>query len=153
MSDTYKLSQEGHEKLLKEYEELKNVKRAQAVERLAKARSMGDLSENSEYSAAREDLNFIDSRIIEIEEIIRNVELVKDHKGTSSVQLGNTVEINADGKKEHFTIVGELEADIAAQKISDTSPIGKALLGSKVGDTVSVTIPAGTVQYTVVNIK
>ncbi len=153
MTDTYKLSQEGHEKLLKEYDELKSVKRAQAVDRLAKARAMGDLSENSEYSAAREDLNFIDSRIIEIEEIIRNVELVKDHKVTGSVQLGNTVEVNNDGKKEHFTIVGELEADIASQKISDTSPIGKALLGSKVGDTVSVTIPAGTVQYTVVNIK
>lgn len=153
MSDTYKLSQEGHEKLLREYDELKNVKRAQAVERLAKARSMGDLSENSEYSAAREDLNFIDNRVLEIEEIIRNVELVKDHKVTSIVQLGNTVEVNTDEKKEHFTIVGELEADIAAQKISDTSPIGKALLGTKVGDTVSVTIPAGTVKYTVVNIK
>jgi transcription elongation factor GreA len=153
MHDTYKLSQAGHEKLLKEYAELKEGKRVAAVDRLAKARAMGDLSENSEYSAAREDLVFIDGRILEIEEIIRNVELVKDKKHTNVVQLGNTVVVETEGKKQELTIVGELEADIAAQKISDTSPIGKAILGSKVGDTVSVTIPAGTVKYTIVEIK
>lgn len=152
MHATYKLSKEGHEKLLGEYHELKEVKRKQAVERLAKARAMGDLSENSEYTAAREDLNFIDGRVAEIEEIIRNIELVEEKKHSDKVQLGNTVTVNSDGKKEDFKIVGELEADIQAGKISDSSPIGKALLGSKVGDVVSVTIPAGNVQYKIIKI-
>ena len=153
MHDTYKLSKEGHEKLLGEYHELKEIKRKEAVERLAKARAMGDLSENSEYTAAREDLNFIDGRVAEIEEIIRNVELVGEKKVTDKVQLGTLVTVDSQGKKEEFKIVGELEADIAVGKISDSSPIGKALLGSKVGDMVSVIIPAGTVQYKVLKIK
>lgn len=153
MHDTYKLSQEGHEKLLKEYEALKGGKRKDAVERLTKARAMGDLSENSEYTAARDDLNFIDGRIAEIEEIIRNVELVEEKAHSDVVQLGNTVIVDTGKEKEEFIIVGELEADIMARKISDSSPIGKALLGSKVGAKVSVAIPAGQVEYKIVEIK
>src|SRR3989344_30765 len=123
MQDTYKLSHEGHKKILKEFQELKETKRKEAVERLSKARAMGDLSENSEYTAARDDLNFIDGRIAEIEEIVRNVELVDEKKTSGVVQIGDTVVVNTNGKKEEFIIVGELEADILARKISDSSPI------------------------------
>lgn len=153
MSDTYKLSEEGHNKLQAEYEELKNAKRKAAVERLAKARAMGDLSENSEYSAAKEDLSFIDGRVAEIEEILKNVEIIHEQKDKNHVQLGDTVIVEVNGSKEEYVIVGELEADITAKKISDSSPIGKAILGVEVGTKVNVEAPAGTVEYKVIEIK
>ncbi|KXK12228.1 MAG: Transcription elongation factor GreA [Microgenomates bacterium OLB23] len=152
MSDQYNLSQEGYDKLIKELDELKNDKRPQAVQRLATARSMGDLSENSEYTAAKDDLGLIDSRIMEIEQIAQNAHIVEHHAGESTVQIGNKVLVKSDDSEELYHIVGEFEADITAGKISESSPIGKALLGAKVGTTVSVTIPAGTVTYKVVKI-
>ncbi len=153
MSDQYNLSQEGYDKLLLEVGELKNNKRPKAVERLATARSMGDLSENSEYVAAKDDLGFIDSRIAEIDQIVQNANIVAQHKGESSVQIGNKVMVETDGSNETYHIVGEFEADIMSGKISESSPIGKALLGAKVGTVVAVQIPAGKVSYKVVKIE
>ncbi len=152
MSDQYNLSQEGYDKLLKELDELKNNKRPKAVDRLSTARAMGDLSENSEYSAAKDDLGFIDSRIMEIEQIIQNTNIVEHHSGESTIQIGNKVVVESNGSEELYHIVGEFEADITAGKISESSPIGKALLGAKVGSTVSVDIPAGSVTYKVVKV-
>ncbi len=150
---TYKLSQEGLKKLQGELAELKGPKRDKAVARLAAARAMGDLSENSEYTASREDLNMIDTRAAEIAYILENVEMVNDVKDSSVVQIGDRVKVEVKDGHEEFAIVGELESDIMAGKISDTSPIGKALLGAKVGTTVTVTIPAGEVIYKVLEIK
>ncbi len=152
MSDQYNLSQEGYDKLLKEVDELKNEKRPQAVQRLSTARAMGDLSENSEYVAAKDDLGFIDSRIAEIDQIVQNAKIVEHHSGESTVQIGNKVLVKSDDSEDLYHIVGEFEADISTGKISESSPIGKALLGAKVGSTVSVEIPAGTVTYKVVKI-
>ncbi|MBP9815871.1 transcription elongation factor GreA [Candidatus Woesebacteria bacterium] len=152
MSDQYNLSQEGYDNLLKEVDELKNVKRPRAVERLATARAMGDLSENSEYVAAKDDLGFIDSRIMEIDQIVQNTNIVQHHSGESAIQIGNKVVVESNGNEELYHIVGEFEADITAGKISESSPIGKALLGAKVGSTVSVEIPAGSVTYKVVKV-
>lgn len=152
MSDQYNLSQEGYDNLLKEVDELKNVKRPKAVERLATARAMGDLSENSEYVAAKDDLGFIDSRIMEIDQIVQNTNIVQHHSGESAIQIGNKVVVESNGNEELYHIVGEFEADITAGKISESSPIGKALLGAKVGSTVSVDIPAGSVTYKVVKV-
>lgn len=152
MSDQYNLSQEGYDNLLKEVDELKNVKRPKAVERLATARAMGDLSENSEYVAAKDDLGFIDSRIMEIDQIVQNTNIVQHHSGESAIQIGNKVVVESNGSEELYHIVGEFEADITAGKISESSPIGKALLGAKVGSTVSVEIPAGSVTYKVVKV-
>jgi len=152
MSDQYNLSQEGYDNLLKEVDELKNVKRPKAVERLATARAMGDLSENSEYVAAKDDLGFIDSRIMEIDQIVQNTNIVQHHSGESAIQIGNKVVVESNGNEELYHIVGEFEADITAGKISESSPIGKALLGAKVGSTVSVEIPAGSVTYKVVKV-
>lgn len=153
MNQTYKLSQAGLDKLQAEHSDLTTVKRPKAVERLAAARAMGDLSENSEYTASRDDLNMIDTRIAEIEHILENVELIDEVKSDGVVQMGDTVKVKVHDGHEEFAIVGELEADFQAGKISDTSPIGKALLGSKIGTRVTVQIPAGEVVYEVVDIK
>src|SRR3990170_4741084 len=104
------LTKTGYEALKKEYEELVSVKRPKAVERLAKARSMGDLSENSEYSAAKEELAFAEGRIQEIEEIMKNSEIIDSSK-SSGVNIGDEVIVDKNGTQETFTIVGEFEAD------------------------------------------
>ena len=153
MADTYKLSQKGFDNLQKELDTLKNVTRPKAVTRLTAARAMGDLAENSEYTASREGLSLIDTRIAEIESIINRVEIINETKDSNVVQLGDVVKVKVEDGHEEFSIVGEMEADIMNKKISDTSPIGRAILGSKVGSSVTVSTPAGEVVYKVVEIK
>jgi len=149
------LTKEGLEELKAEYEELVKVKRPDILERVAQARSMGDLSENAEYVAAREELSFIDGRIDELEELIKQAVLIQEthNKGNHAIKLGSTVSVNVKGKKEEFTLVGEWEADPHEKKISHESPLGKALLGKKVGEKVEVEAPAGTVAYTIVSVS
>jgi transcription elongation factor GreA len=153
MTNTYILTEEGHKDLLKELSELKDTRRPKAVERLKKARDMGDLSENSEYVAAREDLSFIDGRLLEIETIMKDIQVVKRDKNKTIVDIGSTVHVEVNGSKDSFMIVGEMEADMAKKKLSHISPIGKALIGAKKGDKVSIEIPAGTVTYFILDIK
>lgn len=146
------LTSEGLEELKKEYEELTKVKRPEVVNRVSEARNQGDLSENAEYSAAREELSFIDGRIDELEELLKQVVLIKPGE-SSAVDLGSQVTLNNNGKEDVFTVVGEWEADPAEKKISHESPLGKALLGKKIGETVEVSAPAGKIIYTVVAVK
>ncbi len=146
------LTKEGYDNLQKEYKELVEIKRPYAVERLGKARAMGDLSENSEYSAAKEELAFIEGRIQEIEEILKLAQVVTNHNGNHQVDVGVMVTVEAGGKQEQFNIVGEFEADPLKKKLSHTSPIGKALIGKKVGDFAEVEVPAGKIKYKVVEI-
>lgn len=152
MNDSYVVTQEGYDNLRSEIDMLKAQKRPIAVERLKKAREMGDLSENSEYSSAREDLTMLDGRIAEIEEMLNRAEIVDHVSNNNVVELGETVLIEIDGKRDTYQIVGELEADISAKKLSNTSPIGKALLGKKKGDSVEVKIPAGSATYKILEI-
>ncbi|QQG44754.1 MAG: transcription elongation factor GreA [Candidatus Roizmanbacteria bacterium] len=147
------LTQEGFEKLQKEYQDLKERKRPAAVERLQKARAMGDLSENSEYSAAKEGLALVEGRILELETILKNVEITNYHTHGQMVEIGNTVEVEHEGEKSQFLIVGEFEADPLKQKLSQNSPIGKSLLGKKIGEVVEVQTPAGKKIYKITNIK
>ncbi len=148
------ITRDGLEELKKEYDELANVKRPAAVTRMAQARDLGDLAENSEYTAARQDLAFIDGRIAELEEILHEAKvIVKSNGQKGKVDLGCKVTLHVDGKKEVFTIVGEWEADPAEKKISHASPLGQALLGKKVGEKVAVEAPAGKVTYTIVEIE
>lgn len=148
------LTQEGLEELQEEFEDLKKVKRPEVVERLTEARNQGDLSENAEYSAAREELSFIDGRIDELEEMLKQVVLIKhDETQDNVVNLGSEVELHIGGKQEVYKVVGEWEADPTEKKISHESPLGKALIGKKVGDQVEVTAPAGKVLYSVVSVK
>ncbi len=147
------LTKEGLKDLKAEYEQLVKVKRPDILERVSQARSMGDLSENAEYVAAREELSFIDGRIEELEELIKQAVLIQETHSKGLVKLGSTVTVNIKGKKEVFTVVGEWEADPHEKKISDESPLGKALLGKKVGEKVEVEAPAGKIVYTIASVS
>lgn len=149
------LTKKGLEDLKKEYDTLVKTRRAEVVERLSLAREMGDLSENAEYTAAREELAFIDGRIEELEMILKQAVLIEDgvhHKGRI-IDLGSQVTVQVKGKKEVFTLVGEWEADPTEKKISHESPLGKALMGKIVGDDIEVEAPVGKMVYTVVEIS
>lgn len=151
------LTEEGLADLKKELEELTKAKRPEVLTRVSAARDLGDLSENAEYAAAREELSFIDGRIDEIEELLKQVTIIHEEKGKSNgkrvIKLGSTVVLHLDGKKETFTVVGEWEADPNEKKISHESPLGKALLGKKEGEKVEVEAPAGKILYTIVDVR
>lgn len=147
------LTKEGFEKLQKELRELRDKKRPAAVERLQKARAMGDLSENSEYTAAKEDLALVEGRTQELEAILKDVEVTENHTQHDGIEIGDKIVVEHNGQQEEYSIVGEFEADPMNKKLSHTSPIGKALLGKTVGETVEVTIPAGKTTYTIIDIK
>ncbi len=147
------LTQHGYENLQKELEELKQKKRPYAIERLGKARAMGDLSENSEYTAAKDELAFMEGRIQEVEEMLKNVEVVNNHVHKNMVDLGSYVTVEVDGTKEELQIVGEFEADPMNKKLSSISPIGKALLNHHIGEELEVEIPDGKTKYKILAIK
>ncbi len=142
------LTKEGVEELKKEFEQLSKVKRPEVLNRVSQARNMGDLSENAEYTVAREELSFIDGRIDELGELLQQVEIISNNH-SSTIKLGSSVKVNTDSGSEMFTVVGEWEADPKDKKISHESPLGKALLGKKVGEDVTVEAPAGKIIYTI----
>jgi transcription elongation factor GreA len=146
------LTKEGLAELKAEFEDLVKVKRPVAVVRLSDARELGDLSENSEYAAAKQDLSFIDGRIAELEDILHGAKVVVSHK-RDLVDVGCKVTLHINNKKEVFTVVGEWEADPSQKKISHSSPLGKALLGRKPGEQVEVEAPAGKVLYKILEIE
>ncbi len=143
---------EGYKSLQEELELLVKTKRPAGVIRLGKARLMGDLSENSEYVAAKEDLSYIEGRVKEIEELIRRAEVIEP-KNNSGIVIGVDVTVEKEGTAETYSIVGEFEADPMQKKLSSTSPIGKALMGKKVGDVVNIEVPAGTIHYKITKIQ
>lgn len=145
------LTKDGLHDLKAEYDELMNVKRPAIVTRLAEARDQGDLSENSEYAAAKQDLSFLDGRIAELEELLHGAKVITTHK-KGMIDVGCKVTLHINGKKEVFTLVGEWEADPSQKKISHSSPLGKALLGKKSGETVEVEAPAGKILYKILEI-
>ena len=149
------LTKEGLAELKKEYEELVKVKRPDVLARVTQARNMGDLSENVEYVAVREELTFVDGRIDELEIILKNAVVIRENVKTANhaVKLGSTVTLHSNGKKEIFTVVGEWEADPMNKKISHESPLGKVLLGKRVGEKVQVEAPAGKITYAIIGVK
>ena len=147
------LTKQGYEELQKERQDLLKNKKPQAIDRLGKARSMGDLSENSEYNAAKDGLAFVEGRIQEIEEIFKQATVVENHASGNKVELGTSVLVKVDGRKELFQSVGEFEADPMNKKLSQNSPIGQALINKKVGDLVEVNVPTGKIQYQILEIK
>ena len=148
------LTKEGLAELKAEYDELVNQKRPIVLTRLSEARDQGDLSENAEYVAARDELSFIDGRIDELEELLKQVTLIEEQAGAKkAVDLGSTVTVNIGERKEEFTVVGEWEADPTEKKISHESPLGKALMGKQVGQDLEVDAPAGKIKYTIVSIR
>ena len=145
MKKAYQITDTGRKELEAELAELKS-RRGDIAAKIAEARDYGDLSENAEYDSAREEQGLVETRIAEIEDILMNAEEIKTRKSTK-VQLGSTVEINGDGKKFSYTLVGPVEADPVSGKISNESPIGLALLGKSVGDTATITTRKGEMTY------
>ncbi len=144
MSDVTYLTPEGKEKLETELEELKTTGRKELAEQLKQAISMGDLSENADYHKAKEDQGFMEGRIQEIEAILRNAKVIETRSSYNEVQIGAHVTIKEeDYPPETYHLVGSKEASPREGKISHESPIGKALLGHKVGDIVEATLPNG----------
>ena len=143
--NTVYLTEEGLQELQSELDNLINVKRPENIEAIKEARSFGDLSENSEYDAARNEQAQIESRIKEVEKMLENVSIIKDID-TDKVSIGNTVKVKYvdDDDEDEYKIVGSQEADPFEGKISNESPIAAALLNHKLGDTVTVDSPNGT---------
>jgi transcription elongation factor GreA len=155
MKKAYQLTPAGKLELEKELEELKS-RRGYIAQKIADARDYGDLSENAEYSEARNEQAQVESRIGEIEEILQNACLIDGkRKNPTSVVLGVTVDLHhtQTKKKVSYTIVGSVEADPLEGKISDESPIGQALMGKKVGEKVSIVTPSGNVGYEIAAIS
>lgn len=153
-SDRILITPQGLMALKKELEELLK-KRPYIVERVSESRQAGDLAENSEYTHAREDLGMIDGRIEELQSILARAKVVDNgHQNCSQVNFGCRVIVkNGQGKEIDFYIVGEWEADPASRKISYTSPLGQALLGKKVGDTIEMEAPVGKIVYLITKIE
>lgn len=147
------MTREGLVALKKELDELVEVKRPRLVERLANARSQGDLTENSDYSNAKEELEFLDGRIEELEEVLKTATIVSGNNKKNGVAVGTRVTLKTNGEKHVYEIVGEWEADPANKKISPESPLGKRLFGKKVGEKIEVEAPAGKVEYEILAIE
>ena len=148
------LTQEGLDNLKKELDDLINVRRPENVQAIKEARSLGDLSENAEYDAARNEQAEIEARIKQLEKMLENVSIITD-VSTDSVSIGNTVSIKYvdDDEEDEYKIVGSQEADPFESKISNESPIAQALFNHKVGDVVTVDSPNGAYQVEIIAIQ
>ena len=156
MEKVYPMTLEGKEKLEQELEELKTVKRKEIVERIKIARSFGDLSENSEYESAKDEQAFVEGRITTLENMIRFAQIIDNNNvSKDEVSIGRTVTFVElpDGDEEEYTIVGSAEADPFSGKISNDSPIAKALIGRKLDEEVTISTPGGDMEVRIVKIS
>jgi len=152
--EQFYVTSEGLEEMKKELEDLKNVKRPEVINALKDARALGDLSENAEYDAARSEQALVENKIKELEQMIEHATIIEEVK-TDKVSVGTTVKIEyiEDKEIEAYSIVGSKEADPFENKISNESPIAKALIGKKVNDIVSVDSPNGKYNVKIIEIK
>lgn len=152
MKKLFHLTQDGLQELK---DELKGLiaERRPVAERIKSARELGDLSENAEYQTAREEQDRLETRIGELDHILQNTQVIKKPKANGEVRLGSNVKLQKNGKTKEFQVVGTIEADPLSGKVSDESPIGKALLGKKVGDKVEIKTPADTSTYKITHIS
>ena len=153
MSKKYLLTQEGLQKMQEELKVLVNDKRKEVIERIREAAAHGDLSENADYAQAREEQSFIEGRIQEIEDIIKNAEIISSSGHGNSVTIGSTVSIKANGSEKKYKIVGSNEANPKEGKISNESLVGSALLGKKIHEKFKVATPAGEMEYEIVSLE
>ncbi|NMB48154.1 transcription elongation factor GreA [Candidatus Kuenenbacteria bacterium] len=149
------ITAEGLAKLKKEFEDLVNIERKKIAERIQEAKELGDLSENAEYSAAKEEQSFLEMRIMELDNIIKNAVLINPHNNSKTiVDVGSLVSFtDKSGTTREYQIVGSREADPGTGKISNESPLGRAFLGKKVGEEVSFQAPKGMVNFKIISIK
>ena len=156
MAKTIKITDDGLKKLQQELEALKTEGRTDIAEKIKVARGYGDLSENSEYDEAKNEQAKLEARILEIEAMLKNVEIIEDIKGNAkTVVIGCKVKVLdvEFGDEDEYRVVGSTEADSREGKISDESPMGKALLGKKLGDEVTVEAPAGEFKVKILEIS
>lgn len=147
------LTPDGLEKLKSELEKLKKEDRQEVIDRIRTAKEFGDLSENAEYEEAKNAQAFIEGRIQELEDMIRRAKVVVHQAGAVKVGVGSTVTVDIDGDKETYEIVGATESDPGTGKISVDSPIGRALADRKKGDKVEISVPAGLLKATILEVK
>ena len=147
------LSKEGLEKLREERDELVNVRRAEVAARIHEAKEHGDITENAEYEDAKNEQAFVEGRIQALSALIKNAVVIEENHSTTHVQIGSTVTLSSPDGKESFMIVGSAEAAPAQGRISNESPVGRALLGHKKGEEVVVSVPAGDTKYKITNIS
>ena len=147
------ISQDGYNKIKKELEYLTTVKRREIADRIEKAKELGDLSENAEYSEAKDMQALNEGRILELNNILKNVTVVQETSSKKEIGLGSKIIVKNGNKKREFTIVSFNEADPLEGKISNESPLGVAFIGKKKGDTVEVETPRGVAKYTILKIS
>ena len=152
MTTTY-LTKQGLEKLEEEREYLKKVKMPEIIERIARAKELGDLSENAEYQDAKDEQGFTAGRLAELENLINKSEVISQNGAKETVNIGNTIRINCGNEEFNYTIVGSNEADPGKGLISNESPLGRAFLGRKIGEKVLVKIPRGEMECEILEIK
>ena len=146
------LSREGLETARRELEEMTNVRRAEVAARIHDAKEHGDLTENAEYEDAKNEQAFVEGRIQQLEALIKNATIIDENHTTDHVQIGSTVAVESGDGAESFTIVGSAEARPTEGRISNESPVGRALLGKRKGEKVVVRVPAGDFTYKIVKI-
>ncbi len=147
------VSADGLAKLNAELEELRINVRPQVIARVKAARELGDLKENADYEYARKEQSFVEGRILSLEAMIKTSVIIDESGGGGSARLGSTVLVDIDGDKETYLLVGPAEADPVAGRISNLSPVGRALIGSRAGDEVAVQLPARSVTYRVLEVR
>ena len=147
------ISKDGLDKLRAELDEMLAVRRPEIANRIHDAKEHGDLSENAEYEDAKNEQAFVEGRIAALESMIKNATIIDEHGSTDHVSIGSTVTVTSDGETETFMIVGSAEAKPTNGRISNESPVGRALLGRKKGDKVVVKVPAGDFTYTITKIS
>ena len=146
------ISRDGLENLRKELDELISLRRPEIAQRIHDAKEHGDLSENAEYEDAKNEQAFVEGRIQTLQALIKNATIIDEHHTNDHVQIGSTVKVDGPDGKQSFMIVGSTEARPTEGRISNESPVGRALLGRKKGETIQVQVPAGDLAYTIVSI-
>ena len=147
------VSREGLEKFKQELEDLVNVKRKEIIERIERAKELGDLSENAEYAAAKDEQAFTEGRILELRDMVARAEIINSSGRVDLVNVGSKVKVKTDDTETEYEIVGVAEADPLSGKISNESPLGRSFLGRRIGDKIQIQIPKGMVTYTILEIR
>lgn len=153
MTKKFILTKEGLVNVKREYEELVNTKRPAITQRISRARDFGDLAENSEYDAAKEEQTLVETRITALEEILKRAEIIQPVAKSDFVIIGSKVIVEMNDEIHEFSIVGSVEADPSAKKISNESPVGKALLGLKIGETIEIAVGPVKSKIKVLEVK
>jgi len=149
--DPIYVSKDGLQKMKDELRYLKTEKRQDIAARIERAKELGDLSENAEYTEAKDEFSFTEGRILDLEDTVMRATII-ENRGSDAVRIGCRVRVSIGDKEKEFTIVGAPEADPPKGLISNESPIGRALIGKKAGDTAEVSAPSGVVRYTILGI-